>query len=293
MKYPGLRPWEIWLSEAQERMVLSVPPQNLERLRELCAGQDVELVNLGHFTDSRRLVLTMHGETVGELDLEFLHEGIPQRVMQAEVPARVAPQHAAPLQARDEKDVDLELDLLNLLAHPNIRSKEDVIRVYDHEIKGGTRVKPLVGAANHGPSDAAVLIPNPGKSVKGIALSNGICPQFSAQPYAMAWAAIDEAVRNAVAVGADPDRIAILDNFCWGNPTIPDRLGTLLETSRGCYDAALAYGTPFVSGKDSLYNEYTDEDGNKHAIPGDSTHQRRRHRAGRTTHGDDGLQSCG
>jgi phosphoribosylformylglycinamidine synthase len=268
LKYPGLRPWEIWLSEAQERMVLSVPPANLERLREICAGQDVELVNLGQFTGSRRLVLTMHGETVGELDLEFLHEGIPQRVMQADVPTRVGAQHAAPLQPRDPKDVDLELDLLNLLAHPNIRSKEDVIRVYDHEIKGGTRVKPLTGAANHGPSDAAVLVPNPGNSTKGIALSNGICPQFSAQPYAMAWAAIDEAIRNAVAVGADPDRIAILDNFCWGNPTIPDRLGTLLETSRGCYDAALAYGTPFVSGKDSLYNEYTDEDGNKHAIPG-------------------------
>jgi phosphoribosylformylglycinamidine synthase len=268
LKYPGLRPWEIWLSEAQERMVLSVPPHNLERLRELCAGQDVELVNLGTFTDSRRLVLTMHGQTVGELDLEFLHEGIPQRVMQADLPTRVGAHDAAPLQARDPKDVDLELDLLNLLAHPNIRSREEIIRVYDHEIKGGTRVKPLTGAANHGPSDAAVLVPNPGRSTKGIALSNGICPQFSAQPYAMAWAAIDEAVRNAVAVGADPDRIAILDNFCWGNPTIPDRLGTLLETSRGCYDAALAYGTPFVSGKDSLYNEYTSTDGNKHAIPG-------------------------
>ena len=266
LKYAGLAPWEIWLSEAQERMVLSVPPANLEELRAVCAGQDVELVVLGEFTDSKRLELSMNGAAVGSLSLEFLHEGIPQRHLHADVPERITV--APALQRLEARDIDLELDLLNLLAHPNIRSKEAVIRRFDFEVKGGTRVRPLVGAAGHGPSDAAVLIPNPGSSVKGVAVSNGLCPQFSHQPYAMAWAAIDEAVRNAVAVGADPDRVAILDNFCWGNPTIPDRLGGLLETSRGCYDAALIYGTPFVSGKDSLYNEYTDADGAKHAIPG-------------------------
>ncbi len=266
LKYAGLAPWEIWLSEAQERMVLSVPPANLEALREICAGQDVELVVLGEFTTSKRLELSMNGASVGSLSLEFLFDGIPQRHLHADVPERITV--APALQRLEARDVDLELDLLNLLAHPNIRSREDVIRRFDHEVKGGTRVRPLVGAAHHGPSDAAVLMPNPASSVKGVAVSNGLCPQFSHQPYAMAWAAIDEAIRNAVAVGADPDRIAILDNFCWGNPTIPDRLGGLLETSRGCYDAAIAYGTPFVSGKDSLYNEYTDADGAKHAIPG-------------------------
>jgi phosphoribosylformylglycinamidine synthase II/phosphoribosylformylglycinamidine synthase I len=265
LKYPGLRPWEIWLSEAQERMVLSVPLESLSRLQALCDSQDVELVHLGEFTDSRRLILTHNQKTVGELDLEFLHEGIPQRQLKATVGAGLA----SPLSERDPREIDPELDLLNLLAHPNIRSREKIIRLFDHEIKGGTAVKPLVGAANHGPSDAAVIIPNPGKSKKALAISNGICPQFGlSDPYAMTWAAIDEAVRNAVCVGANPDQIAILDNFCWGNPTLPDRLGSLLETSRACYDAALVYGTPFVSGKDSLYNEYTDEDGNKHAIPG-------------------------
>ncbi len=265
LKYPGLRPWEIWLSEAQERMVLSVPQGNLEPLQTLCDSQDVELVHLGEFTDSERLVLTHEGKTVGELDLEFLHEGIPQRQLKATVGER----YASTLTERDPREIDPEIDLLNLLAHPNIRSREKIIRLFDHEIKGGTAVRPLVGAANHGPSDAAVIIPNPGKSQKALAISNGICPQFGlSDPYAMTWAAIDEAVRNAVCVGADPDQIAILDNFCWGNPTLPDRMGSLLETSRACYDAAMAYGTPFVSGKDSLYNEYTDEDGNKHAIPG-------------------------
>ncbi len=278
LKYPGLRPWEIWLSEAQERMVLAVKLENLSRLQALCDSQDVELVHLGEFTNSRRLVLTHNEKTVGELDLEFLHEGIPQRQLKATVGAgRPSPsgaslgsrQLASPLTARDPREIDPEIDLLNLLAHPNIKSREKIIRLYDHEIKGGTAVRPLVGAANHGPSDAAVIVPNPGKSKKALAISNGICPQFGlSDPYAMTWAAIDEAVRNAVCVGANPDQIAILDNFCWGNPTLPDRLGGLLETSRACYDAAMAYGTPFVSGKDSLYNEYTDEDGQKHAIPG-------------------------
>ena len=267
LKYPGLKPWEIWLSEAQERMVFAVPVGNLERFQEICAGQDVESVALGEFTDSGRLEFFYRGESVGQLALDLLHDGIPLKHLQADAPAAKSP--AVVIAESD----DLELDLLNLLAHPNICSKEDTIRVFDHEVRGGTALKPLVGVANHGPSDAAVIVPNPSaKSLDGqlraIAISNGICPQFSSEPYTMAWAAIDEAVRNAVAVGADPDKIAILDNFCWGNPSLPDRLGGLLETARGCHDAAIAYGTPFVSGKDSLYNEYTDETGQKHAIPG-------------------------
>jgi phosphoribosylformylglycinamidine synthase II/phosphoribosylformylglycinamidine synthase I len=262
-KYPGLHPWELWLSEAQERMVMAVPKENVARLEELCKGQDVELTVLGEFTNSGRLELHYQEKLVGELDLDFLHDGIPRKKLKADV-AKVPSQ---PLEKAVTDDSYTDV-LLKLLAHPNIRSKESVIRVYDHEIKGATAIKPLVGAANHGPSDASVLVPNPTSS-KGIALSNGICPQYGElDPYAMTFAAIDEAVRNAVAVGADPDRVAILDNFCWGNPTLPDRLGSLLETSKACHDAALLYGTPFVSGKDSLYNEYTDEHGQKHAIPG-------------------------
>lgn len=265
LKYPGLRPWEIWLSEAQERMVMAVPAQNLPALQALCDAQDVELVNLGTFSNSGRLELYFGQALVGQLDLEFLHEGIPQRQLRAEKPVP----SAVPLKQLDPREQDFELDLLNLLAHPNIRSREPIIRLYDHEVKGGTAVKPLVGVANHAPSDAAVVVPNPKNAKKALAISNGICPQFGVQdPYAMTFAAIDEAVRNAVCVGADPDQVAILDNFCWGNPTLPDRLGSLLETSRACYDAALLYGTPFVSGKDSLYNEYTDPLGQKHAIPG-------------------------
>jgi phosphoribosylformylglycinamidine synthase II/phosphoribosylformylglycinamidine synthase I len=262
-KYAGLHPWELWLSEAQERMVLAVPKENVKRLEDMCTGQDVELTVLGEFTDSGRLELHYQESLVGELDLNFLHDGIPRKKLYADVPKV----QAQPLEKAVTNDAYTDV-LLKLLAHPNIRSKESVIRLYDHEIKGATVVKPLVGAANHGPSDASVLLPNPNSS-KGVTLSNGICPQYGElDPYAMTFAAVDEAVRNAVAVGADPDRIAILDNFCWGNPTLADRLGSLLETSRACHDAALLYGSPFVSGKDSLYNEYTDEQGQKHAIPG-------------------------
>lgn len=261
LKYTGLLPWEIWLSEAQERMVLAVPSENVARLQAVCNLHDVEMVSIGTFEATGRLVLH-YGETeVGNIDIEFLHEGIPTRQLQAEWNDRqITPSQMPP--------VDAEATLLALLAHPDIRSKEEVVRRYDHEVQGGMAVKPLINEKGHG--DAAVLVPYAThQQTKGIAISNGVCPTYGEiDPYAMAWAAIDEAMRNVVAVGADPDQVAILDNFCWGNPNLPDRLGALVRCAKGCYDAALAYQTPFISGKDSLNNEYTDAQGNRHAIPG-------------------------
>jgi phosphoribosylformylglycinamidine synthase II/phosphoribosylformylglycinamidine synthase I len=278
-KYPGLRPWELWLSEAQERMVLAVPLANWLRLRELCASHDVEAILLGEFEPSGRLRLFYQEQPVGDLAMEFLHDGIPQRHLKAEWANEEKSQIPNPKsQERGTQGRDMKQLLLDLLAHPNIRSKEAVIRLYDHEVQGGTAVKPLVGADNHGPSDAAVLVPldsllqeeaqNP-KSLRAVALANGINPLYGElDPYAMAWAAVDEAFRNLVAVGADPDQVALLDNFCWGNPNLPDRLGSLVRCAQGCYDAAVAYNAPYISGKDSLNNEYTGADGRKHAIPG-------------------------
>ncbi|MAT96655.1 MAG: phosphoribosylformylglycinamidine synthase [Anaerolineaceae bacterium] len=272
-KYPGLRPWELWLSEAQERMVLAVPPANLPALQAICDGQDVELVNLGTFGEDGRLHIYFGDRLVGDLTMQFLHDGLPLRhmtaVWQPTDPSNVtlSPGHLVTLSER----------LLALLSHPDIRSKEEVIRRYDHEVQGGTAVKPLTGSANHGPSDATVLVPHNSQftihdsqlKIKGVALSNGICPNYTdLDPYAMAWAAVDEALRNVVAVGADPDQVSILDNFCWGNPNLPDRLGSLVRCAQGCFDAAVSFQTPFISGKDSLNNEYTGADGEKHAIPG-------------------------
>ncbi len=269
LKYPGLRPWEIWLSEAQERMVLAVPPEHWPRLQAICVGQDVEAVCLGEFEPTGHLRLVYGDAPVGDLAMSFLHHGIPRRHLRAVW----SPPEARSV-AGHVPSPNLRADLLALLAHPNIRSRESVIRRYDHEVQGATAVKPLVGVAAHGPSDAAVLLPLDtlragAQAQPGLVLSVGICPAFGEQdPYVMAWAAIDEAIRNAVAVGADPDRVALLDNFCWGNPLLPDRLGALVRCAQGCHDAAVAYGAPFVSGKDSLNNEYLGADGQRHAIPG-------------------------
>ncbi len=269
LKYPGLRPWEIWLSEAQERMVLAVPPAHWPRFQTICAGQNVEATCIGTFTGDGALTIRYQGQVISQVDMGFLHEGIPTRHLTAHW--QRPPTAKAPISPPD----DYNALLLALLAHPNIRSKEPIVRRYDHEVQSGTVVKPYAGVGEHSPNDSAVIVPlstrhqpNADGQVRGAALSAGVCPQYGEDPYAMAWAAVDEAFRNLVAVGADPDQVAILDNFCWGNPTLPDRLGTLVMAAKGCHDAALAYNAPFISGKDSLNNEYTDEDGQRHAIPG-------------------------
>lgn len=265
LKYSGLMPWEIWLSEAQERMVLAVPPQHLDALQALADRHGCELTVPGTFSGDGWIRIRHGEQLVGELDAHWLHEGIPQmRLRSAWNPP--------PSAAFVEPNTDFNADLLALLATPDIRSKEDIVRRYDHEVQGGTTVRPFVGPGQDGPSDAAVLCPldsaSRGRS-RGLALSVGINPHYGAlDPYRMALAAVDEAVRNLVAVGADPDQVALLDNFCWGNPRLPDRLGALVRCAEGCYDAAVALHMPYISGKDSLNNEYTGEDGQKHAIPG-------------------------
>ncbi len=267
LKYAGLQPWEVWLSEAQERMVLAVPPAHWPRLKTICDGLDVEATALGVFTGNKRILLMWSERIVGDLSTDFLNDGIPRM----ELAAEWSPPKSAAALGKPARS-DLTADLLELLARPGTRSSEDVVRRYDTEVQGGTVVKPFVGPGGNGPSDAAVICPQDtwrAGSKQGVALSVGMNVALGKiDPYAMAWAAIDEAIRNCVAVGADPERIAILDNFCWGNPRLPDRLGSLVRCCEGCHDAAIAYGTPFVSGKDSLNNEFLGADGKKYAIPG-------------------------
>ncbi len=252
LKYEGLSYTEVWISESQERIVLAVPPGKWDELRALCAGEDVETAVLGTFTDTGRLRLTYRGEQVADLDMHFLHEGRPAVVREARWESQAHPLPRAGLGT----SLSSQDALLAILSSYSVCSKEWIIRQYDHEVQGGSVVKPLVGVANDGPSDAAVVMPVLGSWV-GAALGCGLNPRYAdLDPRAAAAAAIDEAVRNVVAVGADPARVAILDNFCWGNVTDPEMLGALVRTAEACRDVAVAYGTPFISGKDSLNNEY-------------------------------------
>jgi len=245
LKYPGLAPWEIYISESQERMLLAVPPENLARVLEIFEGEDVEATAIGRYTDDKILRIYYGGVKVAELDIPFLFEP-PRTVRVAEYKPPVFTEPAFP------EPKDLTSTVLRLLSSPNIASKESVIRTYDHEVKGNTVLKPLHGELG-GPNDAAVLKPIK-DSWRGLVISCGINPQYGKiDPYWMAASAIDEAIRNNVAVGGR--RIALLDNFTWGNPEKPDRLGSLVRACEACYDFAKAFRTPFISGKDSLYNE--------------------------------------
>jgi phosphoribosylformylglycinamidine synthase len=263
LKYDGLSYTEIWISEAQERMVLAVPARNLEALRRICAEESVELAVLGTFGPehgappaSPELALFFHGKEVGRMAMHFLHDGIPTPHREAAWNPGVETPRPAPTTRTPAPS-----PLLALLAHPNIASKHWIIRQYDHEVRGATTLKPLVGPGRRGPGDASVVQPVQG-SKKGLAISQGLQtgvgdPAIGGDPYLMALAAIDECVRNLVCVGADPARTAILDNFCWPSCAKPQNLASLVRAAEGCYDAAKAYRTPFVSGKDSLNNQFT------------------------------------
>jgi phosphoribosylformylglycinamidine synthase II len=255
LKYTGLSYTEIWISEAQERMVLAVRPENLETVRQAFAGENVEATVIGRFTDDRRLRLRYNGVQVAEMDMEFLHEGVPKYSRQA---VWERPKLSEPVLL--EKDTYND-DLLAILSSHNVASKEWVIRQYDHEVQGGSVVKPLMGVNNDGPSDAAVIQPKL-NSQRGLAISCGMNPLYGdIDPYWMALAGIDEAIRNLVCVGGRVDRIALLDNFCWANCSRPQVLGTLVRAAQACYDGAMAFQAPFISGKDSLNNEFVCEDG--------------------------------
>ncbi len=263
LKYAGLRHDEIWISEAQERMVLAVPPDKVDELLKLAAGEDVEATVIGHFgTKGAELILKYQSQEVGRLSMDFLHNGLPKRKTKAVATKRStggSPVSAVQNHGRGaHATATLKDRLLAALGHPNIASKHWVIRQYDHEVQGGSVVKPLIGPLQVGPSNAAVLRPKLG-SHRGVAIGCGLAPHIE-DPYDMAIAAIDEAVRNVVAVGADPARTAILDNFCW--PSVDDErtMGALARTCEACYDAAKAYRIPFISGKDSLHNQFTNQE---------------------------------
>ena len=257
LKYAGLQPWETFISEAQERMTLAVPPEKIDAFMELCESMDVEATVLGTFTDSGKFHILYEGRTIVYMDMAFVHEGLPPMQMQAkwEPPTNAEPTLPA--------TPDLGEELKALLGRLNICSKEYMVRQYDHEVQGGSVVKPLTGAENDGPSDAAVIRPLL-DSFEGLVIAHGICPRYSdIDAYHMAACAIDEGVRNAICVGANPEIMAGLDNFCWCDPILSDKtpdgpykLAQLVRANRALDKLTRIYGVPCISGKDSMKNDY-------------------------------------
>ncbi|UCF42582.1 MAG: phosphoribosylformylglycinamidine synthase subunit PurL, partial [Planctomycetota bacterium] len=261
LKYTGLNYTEIWISEAQERMVIAVKPENVKAIRKIFDDENVESTVIGKFRDDKKLILRYNGEKVAEMDMDFLHDGVPKYSREAVWKSPGLSEPSIP-----EKD-NYNDELLRILSCYNVASKEWVIRQYDHEVQGTSVVKPLVGITNDGPGDGAVIRPK-FESDRGLAISCGMNPMYGdIDPYWMALGGIDEAIRNVISVGGRADRIALLDNFSWGNCRKPETFGPLVRAAQACYDGAIAFGTPFVSGKDSLNNEFSCEDGSKISIP--------------------------
>lgn len=256
LKYPGLLPWEIWISESQERMTLSVPPKKWKEFSSLMKSRGVEVTVIGTFTKSGRCVVTYKNKTVADLSLEFLHEGVPLRQLYTRAhtyPAIFGPSF---------RSKHVGKDILALIGRPSVASREFIAQQYDHEVQGGVVLKPLIGRGRVD-GDATVVKPL-ANSMRGVVVASGIVPTYSDfDSYAMAASAIDTAIRNAVAVGGSLDTLALLDNFCWCSALEPEKLHDLKGAAKACYDYAVAFGTPYVSGKDSMFNDFKgfDDDG--------------------------------
>lgn len=264
LKETGLTPTEIWISESQERMVLSVPEEHWERLSKIFAEEDVPCTIIGRFTGNQRLTLKYKEEVVGDVAMSFLHDGLPRRSLVS--------QPGSPRRAVDSSDIDAAAPSLSLsdallacLSHPNVRSKDETVRQYDHEVQGRTVQGPFAGE-HQGPQDAAVILPRL-DSNKGAVVAVGFNPlQADLDAYRMAANSIDEAVRNVVATGGDPDQLCLLDNFIWGDVSDKAELGKLVDATVACHDLAVEFEAPFVSGKDSLNNTHVAADGQKRSI---------------------------
>lgn len=249
LKYPGLAPWEIWISESQERMTLAVPPKKWKKFSTLMKNRGVEATIIGRFTNSGKCLVRYKGEKILDLDMNFLHEGLPPRPMKTTFSFKKYPE---PIISPPK---DLTLILKSLLQRPNIAGFEFVSSQYDHEVQGGSVIKPLQGKGRV--NGEAVVIRPVLDSKKGVIVSQGINPSYSLiDTYHMASCAIDTAVRNIIASGGSLNKLTLLDNFCWCSSNNPERLGQLKRAVRACWDTAVGFGTPFISGKDSMFNDF-------------------------------------
>lgn len=259
LKYPNLEPWKIWISESQERMTLAVPEQNWDRFQEIMDKYRVEATVIGRFNDSNRCVVRYEGATVMDLDMEFLHNGTPLPQLKTNYQKTELSEPEIP------RAGSLSQEILQMMGRMNIASFANVSTVFDHEVQGGSIVKPLQGLGKVNGS-ATVYKPDY-NSWKGIVISQGLNPLYSdIDTYHMAASAIDTAIRNAVAAGGNIDHMALMDNFCWCSSNDPYRLGQLKEAVRACYEYAVGFGTPYISGKDSMFNDFSGYDGDNNPV---------------------------
>jgi phosphoribosylformylglycinamidine synthase subunit PurSL len=259
LKYPGMAPWEIWISESQERMTLAVPPEKLDEFMDLMQSREIEATVIGTFSDTGRCVVEFHGAVVMDIDLSFLHDGLPKKHLATVHTEKTYPEPAVPCPVR------LDEILITMLKRKNICSKEFISIQYDHTVQGGHVLGPVQGRGRvQAMATLTKVVPG---SKKGVGLSQGMFPSYSEiDSYLMACAGIDTAIRGLIALGIPLDAIAILDNFCWCSSDDPERLGQLKCAAFGCYDVATSFGTPFISGKDSMYNDFSGYDAGNNAV---------------------------
>lgn len=260
LKYPGLAPWEIFLSESQERMVVAVAPENLSRLLEICRELNVEATVIARFTDTNSLIVNYREQNICDLEMEFLHDGLPQR----EMTAAWAP--PVPRTAEIPLPENWENTYCQVMEHLDVCSKEPVVRMYDHGVQGTSGLPPFAGVDHDAPNDAVVLTPLAGRP-ESLVISHGMNPALNLiNPYQGSLWAAAEAVANAVAVGGNPREMVLIDNFIWPFPD-EESLGALDLAVDACVDFVKATGMPFISGKDSLSSTYRSKDGTVIKIP--------------------------
>jgi len=258
-KYAGIQPWEIWISESQERMTLSVPKEKIEELKSLMDSRGVEMTVIGEFNDSSKAIVKYQEKTIMDMDMDFLHEGLAKKTLKTEKTENIntEPEFSTP--------ENLSRTLKDMLARINLCSFSFISNQYDYEVQGGSVLKPLQGEGQVNASTSVTKLIN--ESDKGIVLSQGITAKYSRiDTYHMAACAIDTAIRNAVSAGGNIDRMALMDNFCWCSSNDPKRLHQLKMAAKACYDYATAYMTPFISGKDSMFNDFKGYDENNNPI---------------------------
>lgn len=253
LKYPGLAPWEIWISESQERMTVAVPKKQWKKFADLMKRRGVEATIIGEFTSSGKCIVTYNAKKIFDLDLAFLHDGLPRR-QQKTTAVKNTYKHPEIVQRKD-----LTNEVLKLMRRLNLASYAFVSSQYDHEVQDNSVLKPLIGRGRIN-ADASIIRPIL-SSEKGVVLTQALYPTYSEiDPYGMSVATIDSAIRQAVVSGVNIEKLALLDNFCWCSSNDPKRLWQLKQAVKGCYEGAVAYGMPFISGKDSMFNDFNGYD---------------------------------